>query len=60
MFSTLSYAIKLEYNVHPEKGIQRRKFTQTEESLNTEAEFLDVIRTKVFRVVLLAIHSHLY
>ena len=26
----------------------------------TEAEFLDVIGTKVFRVFLLAIHSHLY
>jgi hypothetical protein len=25
-----------------------------------EAEFLDVIGTKVFRVFLLAIHSHLY
>jgi hypothetical protein len=26
----------------------------------TEAEFLDVIGTKVFRVFLLAFHSHLY
>ncbi len=25
-----------------------------------EAEFLDVVGTKVFRVFLLAIHSHLY
>jgi hypothetical protein len=29
-------------------------------SLQVEAEFLDVIRTKVLRVFLLAIHSHLY
>jgi hypothetical protein len=28
--------------------------------LEPEAEFLEVIGTKVFRVVLLAIHSHLY
>jgi hypothetical protein len=28
--------------------------------ISTEAEFLDVIRTKAFRVFLLAIHSRLY
>jgi hypothetical protein len=28
--------------------------------LATETEFLDVIGTKVLRVILLAIHSHLY
>jgi hypothetical protein len=27
---------------------------------SSEAKFLDVIRTKVFRVFLLAFHSHLY
>jgi hypothetical protein len=30
------------------------------ENLMPEAEFLDVIGTKVLRVFLLAIHSHLY
>jgi hypothetical protein len=29
-------------------------------SFSPEAEFLDAIGTKVFRVFLLAIHSHLY
>ena len=28
--------------------------------LSPEAEFLDIIGTKVFRVFLLAIHSHIY
>jgi hypothetical protein len=30
------------------------------ESIEPEAEFLDEIQTKVFRVSLLVIHSHLY
>ncbi len=45
-----------------EKGMEMREsdWQYTEKKGCTEAEFLDVIGTKVVRVFLLAIHSHLY
>ncbi len=36
------------------------KYITSDEALNTETEFLDEIQTKILRVFLLAIHSHLY
>jgi hypothetical protein len=40
--------------------VYRRKYYIYIPGICTEAEFLDVIQTKVSRVFLLAIHSHLY
>jgi hypothetical protein len=44
----------------PWDGGQKISMLLTEPMYNTEAEFSDVIGTKVLRVFLLAIHSHLY
>jgi hypothetical protein len=50
--------------LHAKKYIKYKVISQASRVKCTrtrpEAEFLDVVRTKVFRVFLLAIHSHLY
>ncbi len=43
-------------SLSPNNGIQHEKLA----CLHTEAEFLNIIGTKGFRVFLLAIHSHLF
>ncbi len=42
------------------KGLEHWQIGKTPLLTNPEAEFLDEIQTKVWRVSLLAIHSHLY
>ncbi len=44
----------------PIRGPYSPLFKQESQLEGTEAEFLDVIGSKVLRVFLLAIHSHLY
>ncbi len=44
------WTVKIELSGHNSTG----------QGIRTEAEFLDVFGTKVFRVFLLSIHSHLY
>ncbi len=56
MYSRYSmYSMYSMYN--GEKNIKEK---QKSRFLSAEAEFLDVIRTKSSRIVLLAIHSHPY
>ncbi len=46
--------------VHNVPGAELGSENKPVQFVITEAEFLDIIRTKVLRVFLLAIHSHFY
>ncbi len=51
---------KIQFHVSGSVEFSHKERFLTRVKICSEAEFLDIIRTKVLRVFLLAIHSHLY
>ena len=57
---TVQHMVVMRRDPNPEKQAIYLDLTVLPSGATPEAEFLDVIGTKVFRVFLLAIHSHVY